>query len=194
MRDALHGGGPQQLGDLRLGAGGPARGAQGELPQRAEPEDLRLHVRVGEGPLHARIPDRTGGGGLRGELVHLTPDQREDARVGRAALIGERGHGDFPPPAGTPKQVPGRNLDVIEEARAGGFGSVGRPDVVRLDPWRAHVDEQDRDRLATGLAGLGSRQQEAPVRVGGAAGPQFLPVDHVAVAVADGPGAEARKV
>ena len=61
-------------------------------------------------------------------------------------------------------------------------------------PGRGHVQQEVRNALALGGIRVGAGQQQAPVGVHTAAGPQLLAVDDVVVAVASGRGAQARQV
>ena len=61
-------------------------------------------------------------------------------------------------------------------------------------PGRRHVQQEVRNAFALGGFGVGAGQQQAPVGVHAAAGPQLLAVDDVAVAVPARRGAQARQI
>ncbi len=80
-------------------------------------------------------------------------------------------------------EVGGGDLHVVEEHLA----EVRIPDRVadrpHLDSGRRHVQQEVRNALAFGGIGIGAGQQQTPVGVHTAAGPQLLTVDDEGVAV-----------
>ncbi len=70
-------------------------------------------------------------------------------------------------------------------------GVADRP---HLDPGSRHVQQEIRNALALRGIRVGAGQQQAPVGVHAAAGPQLLPVDDVAVAVPARRGPQARQI
>jgi hypothetical protein len=82
-------------------------------------------------------------------------------------------------------------------------GIVGRVDVVRTvvrddrrpgEPGIAGVDDQDGDAFVARRVRVGTAGQPDVVGVVGTGGENLLPIDQVAVAVPDGPGAQCRQV
>jgi hypothetical protein len=67
-------------------------------------------------------------------------------------------------------------------------------DGTHVDAGGAHVEQEVGDALALGRGRVGAGQEQAPVGVAGAAGPQLLTVDHIAVAVPAGCRTQAGQV
>src|SRR5262249_33356875 len=82
-----------------------------------------------------------------------------------------------------------RHEDLVELRVAGDL--LERP---HLDAGLTHVEEQARDAFVLRHAGIGAREQDAPVRDVPAAGPDLLAVDDEVVALVLGTSAQARQV
>ena len=114
--------------------------------------------------------------------------------VGRAALVGDRRHGDAPAGAGVAQALRDGDLDVVVE-HLGGLGlAVGQDDGPHLDAGHRHGGEQAGDAAVLGHVGIGAHQHQAPVGVLGPAGPHLLAVDQVVVVEQLGPGPQRGQV
>ena len=98
------------------------------------------------------------------------------------------------PAFSAPTRLAAGIVDVVEEDLA----EVRIPDRVadrpHLDSGRRHVQQEVRNALALGGIGVGAGQQQAPVGVHTAAGPQLLAVDDEGVALAARGGAQAGQI
>ena len=74
--------------------------------------------------------------------------------------------------------------DVVDHVREGARGDAGG----------LHVDQEVGDALVFGRVGIGAGEQDHPVALVGAGGPDLRAVDHVVVAVADGARLQAGEV
>ena len=99
-----------------------------------------------------------------------------------------------PAPVLLADELVGRDPDVVEEDLVDLVAAVDEADRPDGDAGRLHVDQHERDaELLLGL-GVGPDQAEDPVGPLRERGPRLLAVDHVGVAVADGPGGQRREV
>ena len=89
----------------------------------------------------------------------------------------------------------GRYPNILEEDLVDFAATVDRLDRPQRDARGRHVDEHKRNAgLALGRLRVGAHQAENPVRVLAQRRPRLLPVDDVAVAVADRGGAQGGEV
>src|SRR5438034_301564 len=188
-----------ELGDRRRRAGRRALLERGQHPEGGVPLYFHLRVDVPQLGAHHRILEQRLAAALdllRG--VHETVEGGGIARHARhrvaAALEAERRLRDLPALAEAADEV------ALLGAR------VGHEDLVELRAARdllegahlhaglAHVEQEARDPLVLGHAGIAAREQDAPVRDVAAARPDLLTVDEEVIAPVLGARAQAGEV
>ena len=169
----------EQLHDRRVGGpGGAGLGALDELaaqPAQTGDLDVELCQPVGD--------DRVvGGARLHQPAEARVAETLGELQHGHSALGAQRRLSHLPSGVLIADEVGGRDLDIVEEHLA----EVGVADRIadgpHLDAGRGHVQQKVRNTFALGGFGVGAGQQQAPVCVHAATGPQLLAVDDVAVA------------
>ena len=147
--------------------------------QPAKAGDLGFELRQAVG--HDRILDRAA---LQQPSEARIAETFGELQHRHAALGAQRRLRDLPSRVLGADEVGGRDPDVVEEHLA----EVRIPDRVadrpHVDSGCGHVHQEVRNALALGSVGIGAGQQQAPVGMHTAAGPQLLAVDDVVVALA----------
>ena len=110
------------------------------------------------------------------------------------ALVGEHVAHDAPALVLVAEPVGHRHHHVGEVDLVDEVVGVRVGDLADLDARRVHRHEEDRDALALGRLGVGAHEQEAPLGGVGVRRPDLLAVHDVAVAVANGAGAQRGEV
>jgi hypothetical protein len=105
-------------------------------------------------------------------------------RLGAAALVGERGHGDLPAIADRAEQVLVRHHRIGEEDLVERGVAVHLLQGLHFDRSLAHVDDETRQALVLGSIPVGPCEQEPPLGVMRAGRPHLLSVDAPGIAVA----------
>src|SRR5262245_4886085 len=187
--------GHQELVDGAAGALVETVEALGEPAADVQSQHLRLHVGPGDGlalvaPERARIPEHD-----RLEVLDRLRVARDVADLAGLPLVADDGHRDAPAFAGLADQVVGRDARAVEHHLTELLGdAVDHAKRALLDPRLTHRHGEGGEALVLRDAGIGAREQEAPVCHVGVAGPDLVAVDHVLAAVTRGAGAERREV
>src|SRR5579875_2775427 len=174
---------PHPLGERSLGPRLAVALDGGQSPVGGQPQHLDLQVQLAQTVGDQRVGQAASPLGLGQQLVEQLAKAHLQEECQPGPLVHQRGQRHLPAVADAAQHVlvpHPRPLDeqLVELRLAGDLAQ--RAD---LHPLLLHVEQKVGETPVLGHLGVGARQQHAPLRVLGAAGPHLLSGDHPAAVV-----------
>src|SRR5438552_11120423 len=128
------------------------------------------------------------------QTIELPLERYLHSRAERRALVHQRADRDIPTVADFSEHIFNRNANIVEKqfTKLALAGELAQR--THFHARTLHVHQNVGQSLVLGGSWIGSRQQRAPIGGPSVAGPDFLPIDDVVVAVELGLAAKIGKV